>query len=353
MARSDFSVCLERFLLDHFAGKKNGFTFEVAAQEANPTFPMPQPGFAALSYGLPTLVWIFGVQGSAFAIGMLVLTITVMSYFLAVVLVNRHFTGTARALALILVGMGPTFAVLFGNIGRHDVLIVTGSIIFGLGAARSWVAAVAGASLMFLGNPEQSLVALGSVFLLSLTSRFRGYFAPAAATLVLTLSGLLLLQAWAWSLGVDGRADWLLFHLRAGFLNFVGNAYLSVFAIYSLAWTVVLWRIVRSSGWDRLVFVVALVVVPIVMTMTTLDQTRVAVGVSTAALFAVLAVSLDDFSADLGRLTSAPVGWFFALACFLPTLEITYRGTQRIAFRWLYDLFVNSGLITKIDVGPW
>ena len=206
---------------------------------------------------------------------------------------------------------------------------------------------------MFLGNPEQSLVALGSVLLLSLTPRFRAYLYPAVTAFVLALIGLVLLQAWAWSLGVDGRVDGFLFHLRAGVLNFVGNAYLSVFAIYSLAWTVVLWRLVRSSGWERLAFAISLVVVPVLMTMTTLDQTRVAVGVSTAALFAVLAVSLNDFAADLRRLTEAPVGWFFALACFLPTVEITYRGTQRIAFRWLYDFFVNTGLITKIDVGPW
>ena len=116
---------------------KNGFAFEVAAQEANSTFPLPQPGFAALSYGLPALVWLFSLQGSAVAIGLMVLAITVASYFLTVFLVTRRFTGSTRLLVLILVGMGPTFAVLFGNIGRHDVLIVTGSIIFGLSAARS------------------------------------------------------------------------------------------------------------------------------------------------------------------------------------------------------------------------
>ena len=332
---------------------KSGIALEVAAQQANPSFPYPEVGTVdGLSYGLPTIVWLLGIQGQTTTIGLVAFVLIVIGFLIAAYLVSRTFAGPSRALGLIALGLGPTITVLLGNIGRHDLLVVYGAVIVGLRGHKWWGLAV-GTILMFLGNPEQTIVALGALTILSFAPAFRESLQRVATATLVALLALVLLQTWAASMGALGRSDWLGYHLRIGLLNFFGNGYLSLFAGYSILWVFVIWVIVKAPSRSRAIYSVALIAVPFTATVLTADQTRVFVGVSTAALFTVLRVHLADFTAALLRLTPNAVAWSAIAALFIPSIDITYRGFQRIPLQWVYDAFVNSGIIERIGVGPW
>jgi len=332
---------------------KSGIDLEVAAQTPDPAFPLPQTDASdALSYGLPTVVWLLGIQGQSTLIGIVTFVFILVGYFASAFLISRTFTGSVQSIGLIALGLGPTITVLLGNIGRHDFLVIFGAVIVGLRGYRWW-GMTFGSLLMFLGNPEQSVVALLLLVLLGLTTRFRPYLARASVSTLIAFTCFAGLQIWANSLGADGRADWLGYHLNASVLNFFGNAYLSIFAGYSVMWILVMWTLVRSQGRDRILLILALIVIPFAVTMITADQTRVFVGVSTAALFALIRTDLQDFTQQLRSITPHPAAWAFVAGAFTPVLEITYRGFQRIPLQWLYDAFVNAGLIERLGIGPW
>lgn len=331
---------------------KGGFAFEVAAQESEPSFPYPQPGLTALSFGLPAIVWALGIQGSTGVIGLTVLSFVLVGYLLCAWLISTSFETPVRTYALIALGLGPTIGVLLGNIGRHDFLVIFGSIILGL-RGYQWRFAVPATFLMILGNPEQTLVAIGVLMVLTMIRAYKNYRRPVVAMFTLSLIVFVTLQLWARSLGIQGRLDWFDYHLRVSLLNFFGNFYYSIFAGYSVLWIFVLWVAFRLSGQERAFFALAIIAVPLLVTMTTADQTRVFVGVSSAALWATVRVFIGDFSLTLNKVTRQPTAWAFLVAAALPVFEITYQGFQRIPFVWIYDLLVNAGLISKLDQGPW
>ena len=333
---------------------RGGFALEIAAQEADPSFPLPQPGLAALSFGLPALVWIFGIEGQTPVIGLLGVVLTLIAYVLAMGLLQRSFSGPARPMALVAFALGPTVLVLLGNIGRHDVLVIAGAVILGLRGERlEW--AIGGTAIMLLGNPEQALVGLAAASLLSLASRFRSYLQPILVCTGIALITLAALALWARSLGVMGRADWFAYHLPVSLLTFWGNFGHVLYAAYGILWVVAVAVIVRARGWDRLFSLAGLVVVPIGAMMVTADQTRVFVGVSTIAIMMALKSEAPSLANAVTRLTPTPVAWTLLFAVLLPAIEVAggTRGSVRIPFIWVYDYVVAAGWISRLGQGPW
>ena len=332
---------------------KGGFGVEIAAQNPDPSFPLPEPGAVdSLSFGLPALVWLLGIQGQTSTIAIVTFALILIGYFSSAYLLVRTFDGLARTVALILLGLGPTITVLLGNIGRHDLLVVFGAVLVGL-RGYTWWGVITGSALMFLGNPEQTLVALTSLALLSLTPKFSQYRARVLTLGALSIGLFLILHMWAGSLGADSRAGWFGYHLQVSLLNFFGNAYLVIFSGYAILWVLVAWRVVNSHGRTRLLYVASIILLPILATMLTADQTRVFVGVSTATLFALVRVDLETLTGQIRKLTPHAASWVLAAFVATPVLDITYRAYQRIPFRWVYDAFVNAGLIERLGLGPW
>jgi len=332
---------------------KGGFGVEVAAQNPDPSFPLPEPGAVdSLSFGLPALVWLLGIQGQTSTIAIVTFALILIGYFSSAYLLVRTFDGLARTVALILLGLGPTITVLLGNIGRHDLLVVFGAVLVGLRGYK-WSGVIIGSALMFLGNPEQTLVALTSLALLSLTPNFSQYRARVLTLGVSSLGLFLILREWAEGLGADSRAGWFGYHLQSSLLNFFGSAYLVLFSGYAILWILVVWRVINSRGRARLLYVLSLIAVPTLATITTMDQTRVFIGVSTATLFALVRVDLERLTDQIRRLTPHAASWTLAVFFATPVLDITYRAYQRIPFRWVYDAFANAGFVERIGIGPW
>lgn len=331
---------------------KSGVAFEVAAQEVEPTFPLPEPGLTSLSYGLPFLVWVLGIQGEVETIALVTVVVALALLALIAFLAGRNLPRLESRVALIVIVLGSVGVVLLGNLGRHDVLTVGGGLILGI-AGRSLLWGVFGTVIMLLGNPEQGVWALLIMFLLSLTPTFRAYRKSA---LILAPTGLVLyiiLVFWARSLGIESRLDWFDYHFQVSLWNFFGNLPLSLYAAFGVAWVLVFWALLRTRGFERAVVLVALVVLPLVLTAITMDQTRVFVGVSSVALGMLLVTFLPEFIASLTRLTPNTLAWAFLVAVALPALEIYYAGAPRTPYMWVYQRAVDAGLLSPLGLGPW
>lgn len=330
---------------------KGGFFVEVFAQEPDPAFPLPQPGITALSYGLPALVWAFGIQGNVALIGLMSLVLSVLAYFLSMFLVQRSFTGNVRTIAIISIALGPTICVLLGNIGRHDVFIILGAVVVGLRGERiAW--ALLGTLIMVLGNPEQSLVALLLALALAFTRDFKRYRTSLVLSSGVALVAFVTLSLWARSLGVTSRADWIGYHLGVGLLNFWANVGIAVYASYGLLWLLVIFQLSRLQGSERIVGLAALIILPLLVSMVTADTTRVFVGISTVMLMMAMRISLPALVSRIGRITTFPASIVLLSGLLLPSIEV-FNGASRIPFRWIYEFITTNGIAPPLGIGIW
>jgi len=340
------------FILLAVATFKGGIAFEVAAQEIDPTFPLPQPGLTSISFGLPFLVWVFGIQGSVTKIALVSVIAALALILLVAYLAQKNLPRVEARVALIAIVLGSIGVVLLGNLGRHDVLTIGGGLILGI-AGRSFVWGAVGALIMMLGNPEQGVWALSLMLILSLTPTFRAYRSNAFILAPIGIAIYIALAVWARSLGIDSRLDWFEYHFKVSLWNFFGNLPLSLYAALGVVWVLVIWVLVKTTGFERLVILAALVLIPLGLTAVTADQTRVFVGVSTVVIGMLLVTCLPDFMKSLGKLSSHSLAWVFLVALALPAIEIYYAGAPRTPYMWIYQWAIDAGLLTPLGLGPW
>ncbi len=320
---------------------KAGIAFEVAAQSPTPAFPMPEPGLSPTSYGMPILVTTLNLTGNAAAIGSVMLALTAATLALFAFLLLRHRDDIGFVVATIVL-LGPIGVVALGNVGRHDWFVISGSLLLAWkGGSISW--ALVAIVLMVLGNPEQAFLASAALFLLTLVPSFR--FMRKSAILAVTVSGaaMFALSVWVEILGLDSRASWIDYHLGWGLKNFFLNLPLSIYAAYGVGWILIVVLLWRCRGRARFYAIGATIAIPFAVTMVTLDQTRVFVGVSTVV--AVLAYRYSALSFIDWMKNVFPGRWRLALLVALialPAIEITYAGGVRTPFQWIFDFVVGQ-----------
>ena len=319
---------------------KSGVAFEVSAQSPTPAFPLPEPGISPTSFGLPALVAALRLTGNATAIGLVMFVLTAAMLFLfALVVIRRHRDGGLIVASLVL--LGPVGIAAFGNVGRHDWFIIAGSLIFVL-LGRRIVWACLAAIVMVLGNPEQAFISLVIMFAISFIPQFHTWRRSAGIALVLVAIINVALVIWVESLGLDSRVSWIDYHLYWGLKNFFLNLPLSIYAAYGAGWILILILLGRLSGRQRILGLTFLVIVPLLVTATTHDQTRVMVGISAVSsvlIFCALAKDSVEFLRD-----TLPNSWRAGLVItlvLLPSIEITNQGVVRPPYLWLFEFFVT------------
>jgi len=320
---------------------KSGVAFEVVAQSPEPAFPLPEPGIAATSYGMPVLVTVLQLTGNAAAIGLTMLALTLVALFVFARTVFRSGRDTGLLVAG-LVLLGPIGIAAFGNVGRHDWFLLVGSLLFALKGTRlGW--GITAAVLMVLGNPEQALLASVALLLLTFVSPFRELRRSAMWAVVLIAVVMVGLTVWVELLGLDSRTSWIGFHVLSGLKTFLLNLPLSIYAAYGAGWVLVGILLWRTQGRSRWLAAIALLVIPLGATALTDDQTRVFVGVSTV----VAVVVFQQIAADGVRwleTTFAGVWRTFLVGglLLLPAIEITYLGGVRTPYEWIFDFLTSS-----------
>ena len=315
---------------------RSGFAFapifEEVLRENLSSFPRPVGSTEATSYGMRAVFWAFGVDSisQAHEYGLFV---TVGCLVALLLVAGAAFRGIGLRLLVLAIVLGPIGTVSFGNIGRSDVLLLTGSIIVALSVHTRWMwwFTIAGALLMVAGNPEQALAAAVILVVLSTTTVMRRLRRPALVLLGLCVIGYAVTTAVSTSSGLLTRTGALQENLRAALELFLRNFPLVLYSGYTVLWVVVVYMLIRTRGWDRLATLVALIGLPLVLTATTLDQTRVWVGVSSLAVIALVGVVVKDAHLDEDRTKASLILGSAGLAfAFMPAVEVTFEGFARV-----------------------
>jgi len=319
---------------------KAGVAFEVSAQSPTPAFPLPEPGISPTSFGLPALVTALQLTGNATAIGLVMFALTAgMLFLFAFAILRRDREGGLVVASLVL--LGPVGIAAFGNVGRHDWFVIAGSLLFVLLGRRVIWACIA-AIVMVLGNPEQAFISLAIMFAVSFISQFHVWRRSSGIALMLAAMINVALVIWVESLGLDSRVSWIDYHLYWGLKNFLLNLPLSIYAAYGAGWFLILILLWRLRGSQRFLGLTFLVIVPLVVTAMTHDQTRVMVGIS-AVSGVIIYRALARDSVKVLRDTF-PNSWQAVLVItlvLLPSIEITNQGVVRPPYLWLFEFFVT------------
>lgn len=320
---------------------KTGVTIRPLDADPLESFPIPRDTWAQLSYGMRISHWIVGSES------LTVPTLVSFGLILVAAIVvaseaKRFPSKLSGRMFLVVLLMGPVFTVLLSNVGRPDSFTLLGALVLGLKGRRiPW--AIAGALLMVLGNPEQTVMA--STILLGLTAipSLRAWRPGAATALAVGLSSYLLLAAYARSVGVGSRLDYVLDLVGNSFYGFAANLSLSLYAGYAILWIVLLLFAFNLPRSQLSVLLLFAVVLPVTITAITLDQTRVFVGVSTAAIAALTVVVAGDFE----RSSKAwglkfPLLLVAGIALFLPAFEVSHQHTVRPPLSWMYSTVAEN-----------
>jgi hypothetical protein len=318
-----------------FAVIKGGFTINALIPEPLSNYPTPPSTFSSTSYGLRTLAWILRMDypGSYVVLGLIITAVALATITWAV---RRTSQTDDSRIILVFILLGPITLILLNNIGQHDALMILGGSILGL-LGRNWIWALVGAIIMVSANPEQAVVASILLLLMTFAPQLRNWRLGAGIAVGLSAVASITIGMWAHSVGVESRIGFITGLLGNSFYQFFGNFPLSVYAGYGITWVVVIWITRQASIVFRWLIGVALIAIPFFMTAITLDQTRVFVGLTTAAILAVLVTFVPQMrEAAVAAGYANPLFWTFAAAIFLPAIEVWSKGYVRVPYAWFF-----------------
>lgn len=305
------------------------------------TYPIPLEGASALSYGSRSLARILGWEfPDSFVVISAVLSIVAV-IVLGFLLRPSRFGADGRIIAVIIL-LGPWGQVLLTQVGAHDVWLLLGGLVLGvLGARVSW--AVAGAIIMVAGNPEQAVFASGCVLMLSFSPWLRQRRTPSFVAFSVTLAAMIGLSLAAHLAGATSRSGYLITNLGSSLYNFGANLPLTLYAAYGISWIILGWVAVRSTRGTRWILITTFLVVPLGLSAVTLDQTRVAVSISAAAVVAMLVEAVPRMRSE-ARASGFrnPLAWTLVGALLLPAVVVTFTGTVVVPHLWFFEGVVPS-----------
>lgn len=262
--------------------------------------------------------------------------------WLIVVATALHQTrrlGGWRSVGVLAVVSSSAFAATVCLLGFYDLYVVAGSLLVALG--RRWYTVALGIVLAAGGNPDQALVSAAAFAVLGVALPGAGLRLRAAAYAGATVVWWLAVQAWFNAFG---------FH--ASRLNAVDptgallgtRLYLAAwpqatFAFFGALWVLVLGAFALVPRRSAIVAAAAVVGLPLLASLITLDGTRVFVCTSTAATAALLSYVWRTHLSD-----RPPPPWFvgcFALWVLLcPTIVLFPEpaGFLRLPYDHLLDV---------------
>lgn len=286
------------------------------------TWPEPIPFYPYLAYGYRIVGKLTGADSQQDY-----LIIAVVAWGLTLVVsswaVSSVMPRTAAQWALLVMLSGPLVWVLAGGVGRIDPLVVMGGILIGAkGRQPFW--AIAGAVIAALGNPEMSVVIALSVILVSLTQSFRAWRPGAVMAGVAASVVWGVLRWWAFLLNQDTRDGVFSENWKKSAVAFFSSFPLELYAGFGMTIILVLWGIVMSSRWERWLIIVGALVIPLTLTITTTDQSRVMALASSGAVSMMVVRYGGDARDWLAIRISQPLTATLAVVVFLPAVEIQF-----------------------------
>jgi len=245
--------------------------------------------------------------------------------------------GTMGRLVAMGVAASPAFAITLTMLGHYDLWIIVGSVIVVVSSRGIFVAL--GAVLATLGNPEQAVLSALAVLLVACAWGKRRAIVSGATYLGIATLGFVGALFWVSQSTSGSRSGSYLGLVAESVDSFVGLWPLAVYAWLGPLWIGVIFLLaLLPRWWPRGLAFSGVIVLPGLMSMTTLDGTRVFVAVGTGALATLVVHALRGPLKDW-QPSSGVLGGAAMIGLLTPSVVVDVGGTLRLPYLdWLEQL---------------
>jgi hypothetical protein len=279
-------------------------------------FPRPVTSYRGGAVISPILANVFGVDSEP-SWFLLHLAATAALFAALILLIWRRFPSTHQRLfvtAVVLASGLPVTALV--RVGHYDIWLHIGALLVVF--SKTPIGTAAGGLLMGFTNVEQTAVALVTlgVVVALLDPLVLRRLAAAGGGLVVAWASI---RGWyaAYDVPTESRADFFGENLRASLQGFKRSAPVQAYSWFSAAWIAVLSIAIRP------LVLVALIALPALSAITTVDGTRVFVACVLPAFLFLVANAADHFNRqELEKLTV----WTVIVMCVTPGLSTFVDG---------------------------
>ncbi len=302
------------------------------------TFPHPGPSYRSNAVLGPALASTFGLDNEP-GWNIMHLVLVAGCFTLAAVLLRRRL-GSQHHWRVGLVWLSflsiPTSLLRF--IGWYDVFTVTGAVMIALGGNVGW--ALAGGAVIGATNPEQGLLVIGCGALLTFVSshlpdptdpslRDRMVLFPAALIGLVATRAAVLVWFGVLDADVQSRSDLFGELLRRSVSNATSLGSAGVYAWLAVGWVLVVWLVwtVRIHRRSMLAAISGLVVIPGIVTVVTLDGSRVFASVSSIAILLTVVAFAEESQRSNGAWIKAASAALLLFGILVPALTSLPDGT--------------------------
>jgi hypothetical protein len=309
-------------------------------------FPLPTKSFSSNSYGLLAIAKLFNIDNkNSFFLLNIILFIVLMSllYFL----IKKQFNKiNSRFILLFFIG-SPIFVVLTGNIGRHDLLTITGIISFLLVNNKTFKGIFI--FIACLGSPEHVLAAFLLYFISVRIYKFKDKLWEAKFALIFSFSYTIISSIWVGYKASSGnRLQDILTKtefIRIGVRNFGNNFLLEWYTYFGFFWMTLIIAIIYLEQEKRLK-ILFLILFPIIFNILTVDKTRdfvIAIIPVAILIHREIYKAIAEKLEKLGKpYIEATYGILFYFLLIFPSVEITFEGQPRAPFYWLISKLIET-----------
>jgi len=311
-----------------------------ASLEVIQKFPQLEPGYSQSSIGLLAISHFLGIENKAQYF--LLSTLLLVTFILLTVYCFRVYLDSLNAkLAIVLFAFSPLTDVLLGNIGRHDILTISGMLVYV--SFKSSNFRFAGLCLAMLGSPEHTcsilLLLLVSSYILKSPSliRINGISFISSLLLFLVMDRVFLKH-----LSEDNRFANLLFDQNLqdlAFRNFLYNVPLEIYSYFGPLWIFIIFIFFFLNKYEKIGFA-SILVVPALANLFIVDKTRDYV----IAIVPVIVLFVKEKCAEQWYSISRTLkrehknvllSSIFVFMLIFPSLELTFEGAVRSPYEWI------------------
>ncbi|MBM3454629.1 MAG: hypothetical protein FJX80_05720 [Bacteroidetes bacterium] len=309
-------------------------------------FPRATQSFSSNSYGLIILSKLFKVnqKESFFLLNLTLLILSVLLLF--IYLKSRFRTFHAKFLILAFLS-SPIYVVLIGNIGRHDLLTIMGTLMFLL--SQNTIFKLLAILIACLGSPEHTFAAFMLYLLGSFVLKKKGKFKSALFAVI--FSGLYTIVSSIWAKhSADGQSRFnnILTQpefVTIGLRNFINNFLLEWYSYFSYFWILIIIAILLHDKKIRLKIGI-LLAFTMCFNLIMVDKTRDFV----VAIIPLAILLLQPIFKYIAGIIDQPnkaqkdlvMGIFLLTALISPAIEITFEGQPRAPHSWLITKLLES-----------
>ena len=230
--------------------------------------------------------------------------------------------------------------IMMTEMGKFDLFLILGAIILVFG--YSLPVQLLGALSIAMGNFEQSIIVLGGLTLFSLSAdnslRFKRIATISSIALASQYVALnLAYGSWAAEDG-DSRFNWLTANWFRFFKANIASLPTLIYSGYGACWILILIYLKRSSTAKNFIInVTCLIFIPLFITLTTFDGTRICVLISAPMLLVTLR-SFSSLPSEYSTKFQFSAGHFICLALLTPAINVEMEGRIKIPYLHLWNV---------------